>query len=80
MAHWIRESAKARQVGGDHYKGFAIQPTEFCQKNRLDWCESNIVVYACRWRLKGGLEDLRKIKHYVDLLIEIEGLNAPQIF
>jgi hypothetical protein len=68
-------SAFDTQVGGTHYKGLAIQPTEFCQRNRLDWCEANIVVYACRWRDKGGIVDLRKIQHYVDLLIEIEGLE-----
>ena len=70
-------SALDKQVGGNHYKGFAIQPVEFCQKNKLNWCESNIIVYACRWRDKGGLEDLEKIRHYVDLLIEIEGLGQP---
>lgn len=68
-------SAFDMQVGGNHYKWFAIQPTEFCQRNRLPHIESSIVRYACRWREKGGIQDLRKIQHYVDLLIEIEGLN-----
>ena len=63
------------QVGGGHYKDFPIQPVEFCQKNRLDYCEANVVKYICRWRSKGGLEDLKKVKHYVDLLIQIEGLD-----
>jgi len=65
------------QVGGNHYHHFAIQPVKFCQVNKLPYCESNIVKYACRWRVKGGREDLNKIKHYVDLLIEIEGLDPP---
>jgi len=64
-----------KQVGGAHYKKFPIQPTTFCQVNKLPWCESNIIKYACRWRAKGGLQDLEKIKHYVDLLIEIEGVE-----
>jgi hypothetical protein len=68
------ESAFDKQVGGGHYKGFAIQPTLFCQRNNLNHIESCIIRYACRWREKNGLEDLLKIKHYVDLLIEIEGL------
>jgi len=63
------------QVGGNHYKKYAIQPTEYCQKNKLNHCESSIVKYATRWQDKGGLQDLEKIKHYVDLLIEIEGLR-----
>jgi hypothetical protein len=26
-----------------------------------------------RWRAKGGIKDLEKAKHYIDLLIELEG-------
>jgi hypothetical protein len=63
------------QIGGDHYKKYKIQPTEYCQLNRLPHIESCIVKYATRWRDKGGIEDLKKIKHYVDLLITIEGLE-----
>ena len=65
-------SAFDRQVGGGHYKDFPIQLFTFCQGNRLSWAESNIVYYACRHRYKNGREDLEKIKHYVDLLIELE--------
>jgi hypothetical protein len=63
------------QVGGGHYKDMAIQPIEFVQKNELNFCEGNIVKYICRWRNKNGLQDLQKVKHYVDLLIELEGLE-----
>jgi hypothetical protein len=65
------------QEGGSHYKDFPIQPIEFITKNNLPYCEANIVKYACRWRNKNGLEDLKKIKHYVDLLIELEALEVP---
>ena len=63
-----------RQVGGSHYKDFAIQPIYFCQKNGLGAAESSIVKYACRWKKKhtGNLDDLRKIIHYAELLIEME--------
>jgi hypothetical protein len=64
------------QVGGGHYKDMAIQPVEFCQKNKLDYCEANVIKYICRWRNKNGLQDLEKVKHYVDLLIELEGLDT----
>lgn len=64
--------ALAIQVGGSHYKNCIIQPVEYCEANRLGACESAVVKYITRWRDKGGLEDLNKIKHYVDLLIEIE--------
>ena len=64
--------ALAIQVGGSHYKNCKIQPIEYCEANRLGACESAVVKYITRWRDKGGLEDLNKIKHYVDLLIETE--------
>lgn len=68
-------SALDTQEGGDHYKSRAIQPIEYCVKNKLGACESAIIKYATRWRDKNGLEDLKKIKHYVDLLIELEDLD-----
>jgi len=65
-------TALETQVGGKHYKDMAIQPIEYIQGNRLNFCEGNIVKYISRWRDKGGVEDLHKVKHYVDLLIELE--------
>lgn len=60
-----------RQVGGDHYKT-AIQPVEFIHANNLPFIEGTIIKYIVRWRKKGGVQDLEKIKHYVDLLIALE--------
>ncbi len=63
------------QIGGDHYKKLAIQPVDYIIANKLDWCEANVVKYITRWRGKGGLKDLEKAIHYIELLIEKEGLN-----
>lgn len=60
------------QVGGAHYKNMKIQPIEYCMANELNSCETAIVKYISRWREKGGIEDLEKIKHYVDLLIQLD--------
>lgn len=60
------------QVGGEHYKSLPIQPVEFIHANRLPFIEGNCVKYLCRWREKGGLRDLEKVRHYIDLLIELE--------
>ena len=65
-------SALDVQVAGDHYKGKAIQPIEYIHANNLNFSEGSIVKYITRWREKGGIKDLEKIKHYVDLLIEME--------
>lgn len=65
-------SALDQQVGGNHYKDFTIQPIDYIMKNNLPYVEGNIVKYISRWRDKGGVEDLDKIKHYIDILIESE--------
>lgn len=61
-----------RQEGGGHYKDLAIQPVEFCHKNGLGFCESSVIKYVTRWRNKNGIQDLKKAKHFIDLLIEME--------
>jgi hypothetical protein len=69
------DSALDVQVGGGHYKDMAIQPIEFTHKNKLNFCQGNIIKYATRYKAKNGKEDLEKVKHYADLLIELEGYN-----
>lgn len=58
-----------KQVGGQHYK-MPIQPIEFILKNSLGYIEGNIIKYVCRYKNKGGVEDLEKSKHYLEMLIE----------
>lgn len=70
-------SALNSQIGGEHYKSLPIQPVEFCQRNRLGFCESNVVKYVTRHASKGGREDLEKAKHNIDLLIELQYPDAP---
>ena len=65
-------SARDDQVGGDHYRSLAIQPAEFIHKNGLGYLEGNIIKYASRHRQKGGAQDIRKIIHYAELLLELE--------
>lgn len=64
--------ASQTQVGGDHYVKYAISPLEFISKNNLDYVQGNVIKYVVRYKDKGGLEDLLKARHYIDLLIEIE--------
>lgn len=60
------------QVGGHHYANKKIQPIEYIMANKLPFCEGNIVKYITRWKEKGGVLDLQKIKEYCDFLIEGE--------
>lgn len=65
-------SALDTQVGGAHYKSRAIQPVQYIHANGLGFCEGNVIKYVTRWASKGGLADLEKAKHYIELLIELE--------
>ena len=62
----------AKQVGGQHYKLLKIQPVEYIHANQIGYFEGTAIKYLSRWRNKGGLEDLQKAKHFIDLLIELE--------
>ena len=52
----------------EHYD-MEIQPIEYIMRNGLGFCEGNVVKYVSRYGLKGGIEDLRKAKHYIEILI-----------
>ena len=60
------------QIGGEHYKSMAIQPMEYSMANKLDACQHTIIKYVTRFRDKGGIQDLEKAKHCIDLLIHFD--------
>ena len=60
------------QIGGGHYKKLAIQPVEYIHANQIPFIEGNVIKYVTRWRDKGGIADLEKAKHFIDLLLELE--------
>ena len=66
------ENPLAKQVSGDHYKNMAIQPIEFIHANNIPFAEGCAIKYLTRWRSKGGVADLEKAKHFIELLIELE--------
>jgi hypothetical protein len=66
------ESALDKQVGGNHYSKLAIQPAEYCYANRIPFMEGCAIKYLTRWRDKGGIADLEKARHFIDMLIEFE--------
>jgi len=63
-------SAYKKQIGGSHYRRMKIQPSEFINQNKLLFAEGNAIKYICRHTHKGGKEDLKKAKHYIDMIIE----------
>ncbi|PHQ63258.1 MAG: hypothetical protein COC10_07160 [Sphingobium sp.] len=60
------------QIGGGHYKKLVIQPVEYIHANQIPFIEGNVIKYVTRWRDKGGIADLEKAKHFIDLLLELE--------
>lgn len=58
------------QVGGDHYKK-GIQPLEYSFHNDLDGFQTKVIKYITRWRDKGGLQDLQKCEHVLQMYIEL---------
>ena len=69
-------SALSYMVGGDHYRKFKIQPAEFCYKNNIPYLEATAIKYLCRWKDKGGIQDLDKAIHFIELLKEFTNDNS----
>lgn len=66
----------AVQVGGDHYRRLAVQPWEAMEAwlspdEFAGFLRGNVIKYMARFRDKGGVEDVRKARHYLDRLIEL---------
>lgn len=65
----------ARQVGGNHYRNVLIQPwdamSHWMTAEQLEgFYRGNVIKYLARYPNKGGVEDLKKARHYLDKLIE----------
>ena len=58
------------QIGGNHYKDYAIQPIEFFMANNLTYEVCSVIKYVMRHQNKNGREDLEKAKHTIDIMIE----------
>jgi hypothetical protein len=65
-------SAEKDQIGGGHYKRLKIQPMRYSMANGLNACQHTALKYLTRYKEKGGIEDLRKAIHCIELLIEFE--------
>ena len=72
-------SARDIQIGGSHYKGASLQPIDLILALELGFCEGSVIKYVSRWRDKGGVQDLKKAKHYIDFLIEEEEKKSTYI-
>lgn len=53
-----------------HYTSGKLEVIDAIEGMGLGYHEGNIVKYVARWRLKNGVEDLRKARWYLDRLID----------
>lgn len=79
LPSYKKMSAFDKQVAGKHYKGMKIQPMEYALANQLGYCEATAIKYLSRWKLKGGLDDLDKAIHFIELLKEHAQKN-PELY
>lgn len=72
----IKKCAIDRQVGGNYYKQYDIQPYEFFIANQVPHHKAAIIRRILRYDTGGrGIEDLKKIMHECELILEL----SPQI-
>lgn len=65
-------SANDIQIGGEHYKS-AIQHWDFAAANfGPGYFRGNATKYVTRSRKKNGLEDVKKARHYVQKMLEVD--------
>lgn len=63
--------ALAMQIGGDHYSKMKIQPVEYIEANGIGFIEGSIIKYVSRHASKGGAKDLKKARHFLDVLLQL---------
>ena len=64
-------NALKTQISGSHYKDMKILVVEYCYANNIGFLEGAIIKYVSRWKKKNGINDLKKDKHFCELLIEL---------
>lgn len=69
-------TALSEQIGGSHYKDMPFQPIRLINYLNLDFFQGNVVKYVSRYKLKDGVRDLEKAKHYCRMAMEMESRSS----
>lgn len=69
MTSMSDKATRLIQIGGAHYVKYAIQPFDIIDCYGLSFYEGSALKYLLRHRDKNGVEDLKKARHYLDVLI-----------
>jgi len=65
-------SALGREVGDTPYSKMPIGPTEFCHRNKIGAGMSAIIRRACSYELKPEREELEKLIHEAEIIMELD--------
>jgi hypothetical protein len=77
----VESKANQVQIGGQHYRKMGGEQhwDRLVRLYGIDvafvYFVGNITAYVERYREKGGIQDLKKARHYIDKLIELEEAN-----
>ena len=66
------------QIGGTHYSEKAFEPIVFIENWKLPFSVGNVVKYLCRYKEKGGVQDLRKAMQYLEFVKKFD-VAVPQV-
>lgn len=58
-----------KQIGGNHYTKYEIQPIDIIDEYGLDFYRANAIKYILREKHNHS-EDIRKAIHYLELYLE----------
>lgn len=63
-----------QQIGGTHYKSLpdGYQPIQIAMKLGLDAAQFSILKYLLRYKRKNGAEDIKKLIHFAQFILELE--------
>ena len=61
---------KPDNINPKHYKQGKIEVIDFILDQKMNYLEGNIIKYISRYKLKNGIEDLKKSQWYLEKLIE----------
>ena len=64
-------ATRNKQIGGDHYKNFKIQPIEYIEANDLTYSEGNVIKYIVRAKRKNDTKKyLKKSLWYIQRMLD----------
>ena len=67
----MEKTSLKKEVAGNHYQQFEMQPIELIADMDWDFFQGNIAKYALRAKFKNGQQDIDKAIHYCELAIEL---------